>query len=210
MSYFIYKSQNIANIGGVFPKTSDDEFKLGLGVFEDYYLGEVTSIDSIVKIKEYFVYFLTDEEAEGFKLLNVNKILIDPSDVESKERDLNENELANKALAEKVILKLKLRNKIYNNVGDLEDLISDLSKRLDLLERLVMRTFFYTLKGESVPQPILDAYLPMVESYISSVDKELIVTRADLEDPNELFSKLIKRFTNISNLVKSEYLDKIK
>jgi len=209
MPYFIYKPQNIANIGGVFPKTNDDEFSLGLGVYKYYYLGSVVSTNLIHKIKDYFISFLTDDEAEGFKLLSVNDIPIDPSDIDSERRPLNETELANKALANKIMLKLELREKIYKDVGDIDDLIADMSKRIDLIERLVMRIFYFILNKQDVPQELLDAYLPMIANYITAVDSGQVKMRADLEDPQEVFNSLAVRYTTITNLVKTEYFDKI-
>lgn len=209
MFYFLYKFQNIANIGGVFPKTKDGEIELGLGVQDGYYLGKMISHESLNSIKNYFVCFIDDDTADGFKLVGITQIPIDPMNPHTEYRDLTTTELTKQALADKLLLKLKLRSHISLEVGDTDDLIADMSKRTDLIERLLLRVFYYTLQDIPIPQAIKDAYLPMVTNYINSVDNQTLRVRADLEDPQEVFNKLAIRTTKIADIVKEEYFDKL-
>lgn len=208
MAYFIYKASNIANLGGVLPKVDDAKFTLGQAYYEGYYLGSTPNPENVSEIKEYFVTFIDDETAEGFKLLGVTQLPVDPAQPESEMRPLTADETAKQQKAQKLIYKLQLRDKIYANVGDVGDIIADLSKRVDMLERLLMRTMYYILQNQAIPQTLIDNYLPVIQNYITAVDSGTLKLRADLEDPQVVYNKLHERFNTITNLVKTEYLDK--
>lgn len=107
-------------------------------------------------------------------------------------------------------IKYKTRSRIENEIGDNEDLIADLSKRITMLERLVIRMTneVMTNAPDMVPT-IIAMYKPMVDGYLYIQEQYNNVTNiADLEDPNELFQKLIERSIKLTNIVSSDYLDK--
>jgi len=108
-------------------------------------------------------------------------------------------------------IKLKTRSRIEDEIGDNEDLISDLSKRVTMLERLLIRMTDELIKNipEHVPN-IITAYKPLVDGYLyllSVYGDE--ATTADLEDPNELFIKLFDRNVDATKIVKFDYKAKM-
>jgi len=210
MPYFLYKPQNISNLGGVFPNPQPpEEFTLGITERRGYYLGYTDNPENIHKIKDYFVCWLDDDTAEGFKLLDVTQIPEDPSDPESAMRDLTDDELAKQKKAENLVLKLSFRHKLYSLSNlDLEDMFADLTKRVEMLERLCIRAFYYIFNGQDIPQELKDKYLPLIESAINAIDTEGIQLRVDYEDVSAIFDKIKERAATIDSLVKTEYLDK--
>ena len=108
------------------------------------------------------------------------------------------------------VLKLKARERINDEVGDIYDLISDVSKRLSLVERLLMYTVRDLLETSSEKIPFID------EVYRSSIEEYLYflsitghnIDIADLEDQTLLFRKLIDRTMQIKDIVNEEYLTK--
>jgi len=108
------------------------------------------------------------------------------------------------------LLKLKTRTRIDLEVGDNEDLIADLSKRITMLERLVIRLSkdLLTNTPDNIPT-INEMYSPMVDGYLqllSFYNNQANI--ADLEDPMALFQKLFDRSVKITEIVKNDYLDK--
>ena len=108
----------------------------------------------------------------------------------------------------KQMLKENTRKAINGSVGDIYDLIADLSKRVALIERLLLRVTPYVLKGKQIPDELKNMYLPMIEQYIQMVDNGMLVDRIDLEDTTKIFQELIQKNNKISEIVKKEYLDK--
>lgn len=99
---------------------------------------------------------------------------------------------------------------IEQNVGDDKDLVADLSKRLDILERGLVRLIAHVLGGTQMTEEYKSRYLNYAETLISLVESEAYVPRADLEDEEYLVAKLIERQNAIGQIVKTEYLDKLK
>ena len=208
--YFLYRPIRVGNMGGVLPTRYDkNTITLGLGEREGYYLGKTVDPASVEDIKEFFIRFITEEEARGFQLLGVNKIREEsPDNPEGTERDLTEEEQQAQNKAYNLILKLKLRSKINSRIGDTEEIIADLTKRIELLERLLLRVMYYQLSGQEIPEELKQSYLPLIQAYVQSVDNGNFKSRIDVEDVHEVFGRLTVRFNEITNIVKEEYLDK--
>jgi len=98
----------------------------------------------------------------------------------------------------------RARVRITEEVGDDKDLLADISKRLAMLERLAIRVLTPVMRGEVIPQPIIDAYLPLCEGLIAAVDSGQYIDRTDLEEPGSLFNKLLGRADHIGRIVQSE------
>jgi len=210
MVYFIYKALDIARLGGVLPNPKrlnlPDDVKLGLAKRDYFYLGCCENPEHLLPIKEYIVTFVDRDTAEGFTLLGMSRVPKDPTDPASELRDLTDEELKKQEKARKLLQKLKLRQKIYGSIEDLEDIVADLSKRIDLLERLHLTTLYYILKGEPLPDDLKKSFLSVAETYIKHVEKGRVRTRVDIEDPKKLLDKVMKRVTKITKLVEAELL----
>lgn len=107
------------------------------------------------------------------------------------------------------ILKLQLRSKIEEEIGDTEDVLADLFKRVSLIERLLMYAIndILTNSPESVPM-VNTHYKSFVLNYIGAIQSNQELNVADLEDPTELFQKLMERSVKTTKLVKENYTDK--
>lgn len=100
------------------------------------------------------------------------------------------------------------RARIDKEVGDLPDLLADVSKRLALNERLLMRLLSELLPTLAADSYVKSAYGDMIAQYIAMVDDGTIVDRVDYEDPNSLFSELTTKGKRIGNIVNEDYLSK--
>lgn len=128
--------------------------------------------------------------------------------IDQQENGLTQQQIDQRKKVVDWIYKLNTRNRIEVEVGDSYDLIADLSKRISMLERLVMRLAGEILSGTPMPEAYSTTYLQIVESYLYAVDNNLFVDRTDLEDSAELFNRLMARFGTITQIVKEEYFDR--
>lgn len=210
MPYFLYKPQNISNMGNTFPNYNEDSngIQLGLAFKRGYYLGYIDGPEKIKEMKNYFICFIDDEIAEGFKLLDVEKVVVEANGLQLKRRDLTDEEREKQEKAEKLLMKLELRDKINANIEDVEDIIADINKRIDLIERLVLTVCKYLLRNEQIPEDVSNVFLPFINRYFEMLDNNEFITRVDIEDATQLFEKLSSRITKITKLVQEEYLNK--
>jgi len=124
------------------------------------------------------------------------------------DEQLDEDELALKRLAENYKNKLRARYKIALQVGDIYDLIADLSKQINILTGLVVRMYSHLELDINYPEAIKENYDNFINYYRTAVDSGQYKDRADLENPTELVAKLMERNNFIADIVKTEYLDK--
>jgi len=102
----------------------------------------------------------------------------------------------------------RARVRIEKEVGDDKDLLADISKRLALTERLLMR-----LTGELLPTLAKDSYVKaayggMITQYLAGVDSGIIKDRVDFENTADVFNTLTQRTIKIGKIVDEEYLSK--
>jgi len=202
MPYFLYKPLDTQMLGGLIPHNAEG-VKFGIAEAYGYFLGHTENEQLIRPFQQYVICFIDDETAEGFQLLNATHIL---EDIDSA-RPLTNEELSKQRKAKLLIEKLNLRTQISAQIGDLADLVADLTKRVEFLERLLVRIMYYYLRNEDVPDSIKTQYLPFITEYLNLVDNGKFKTRFDIEQPQQLFDKLITRYTKLTNLVE-QYLQK--
>jgi len=207
--YFLYKPINLSNLGGVFPKTDDNIMTLGICEKDGYYLGKTIDPTSINVIVDYFVGFITETEAIGFKLLGLTQIEErDESDpMNFTIRDLTSDELTAQKAAERIMVKYKLRNHLAVKFSDIPDMLADANKKYELLERIFMEIGIYLIQGEAVPSTVQSKYLPLFQSYADKLSNDDITIRADIE-PNILtfYEDLLSKTNEMNNMVNSLYL----
>lgn len=90
-------------------------------------------------------------------------------------------------------------------IGDTLDLVADQAKRIDMLERLVMRLSHQILNGVNMDAITLATYQGLITDYITNVDASTLTTRSDLENPLDVYTKLKDRTNAISKIIKEEY-----
>jgi len=103
--------------------------------------------------------------------------------------------------------KLRTRERITSEVGDEWDLIADISKRLTMSERLITLLALELINNlpDQVPET-KNKYQALLEQYRMVLLNSQELDIADLENPIQLFSKLLDRSIKITNIVKEDYL----
>lgn len=107
-------------------------------------------------------------------------------------------------------IKYKTRSKIEHQVGDIYDLVADLSKRLTYSERLCIHMANELMNITDTPIPIVKSmYMPLVQAYLDLHNtNDNVSSMADLEDPYTLFQKLFTREVTLTTIVSEDYLTK--
>lgn len=153
--YFVYKTNHVTNIGGItpaLPKTGH----LGLALKRGWFLGVIDSseLDWFQSAKEFNINPCTELEAQGFMLLDVTQIYTStPGMPNYTVRELTAEELQLQQLGEAFIAKLKLRPRVAAFVGDQDDQMSDLAKRVALLERCLFMLYAVLQSTSPMPEP---------------------------------------------------------
>jgi len=206
--YFLYKHQNIATIGGVLPKTDDDKITLGICENDGYYLGSVEDPTNISDIKDYFVAFISEEQAEGFKILHATEIIENSDPDNMTTRELNETELANQAAATKMMVKYQLRDHLATEFSDIPDMLADANKKYELLERIFMEIGIYLIQNQSIPSEVTSKYLPYFQKYADRMIGNNISIRADIEpDPVQFYDDLLNKTDVMNDMVNNIYIN---
>jgi len=100
-------------------------------------------------------------------------------------------------------LKIRTRDVINKEIGDVFDLIADVSKRLTMNERLITLLAYEVINNSDIAPMVKERYQPLLEMYLKSPKKDL----SDLEDPMKLFNKLLQRGTAITDIVIDNYVN---
>lgn len=144
----------------------------------------------------------------------MNNLFVVPTDVKDGIDlvDIPDNQLSSEQLTKKYtvlnwIYKINARNRIEAEVGDTLDLIADLSKRVSLNERLLLRLSNEILNNNAIPDPIRSGYAQLCAEYVYAVDNNIFMDRTDLENPLDIFTTLMSRMGQITSIVKEEYFD---
>ena len=208
----------MANVNIIFKNT---QYRLGLGGTMPpnvhikgsngyYYHGE-TDPENLDNILRWEPLMISQEASDGFKFLDVIKVRKFPDDMDNDElRYLTVAEKVLKKAAEKVLKKLQTRSKISGEVGDVYDLIADLSQRVALVERLAASTanFLYTTSSikDEFSQEYKDLYGALANRYITKVEDGTDKDRIDLDTYSNTVEKLIAKNNKITEIV-TEYVN---
>jgi hypothetical protein len=124
-------------------------------------------------------------------------------------RELTEEEIANKAKAELFLIKLETRAKITANIGDNNDLIADINKRISILERITYQTLNYLYSQseliDDIPAELQNAYGSLLNNYVNMISTGDLKDVIDLEDINNVFDKILDRI-NKTSIICKEYI----
>jgi hypothetical protein len=108
------------------------------------------------------------------------------------------------------LLKMACRLRIDAEVGDVYDLVADLSKRVALQERMLMMFAQKLIDGEAIPgSAVALNYKPFVDQYNAATQSGAIEDRIDVEPDGRpaIFTTLLGRYDRIAKIVKSFYFD---
>lgn len=105
--------------------------------------------------------------------------------------------------------KFRVRELINDQVGDTYDIMADLARKITMTERLCVSLAEELFINNITPDTklkysgLIEAYKQYLIAYNGKMDV------ADLDDPVEVFNKLLNRSISITNLVESEYKNKL-
>lgn len=212
--YFKITKQAIMN--GQDTATADDIYEK-IKLLEEK-LSNVTMILSEgipkdVTYKDSYKIDKTDVIIDAWKeYIRLNPDIVDADIVDGLENyntpdiDLNQTQIDNKDKVKKWIKKLKARNRIEMEVGDIYDLHSDLSKRVAIIERLAMRHFLDYINEYTLIPEMKAGYTQITKPQIEAVDAGVVLDRADLLDTAEMISTLSQRRGKIKDIVNDEMI----
>jgi hypothetical protein len=105
--------------------------------------------------------------------------------------------------------KLRAREMVDLQIGDVYDLLSDISKRVTMNERLIIFLVNELIGSGHIPntEAAYGGLVQLYKHYLAQNGGTL--ETADLEDPGELFVKLMSRSIAIKDIIKTEYRDKL-
>jgi len=197
--YFIYTQNNIPLVGGVTPQGVE----IGLGNYKNIYSGKADDALLLLSISEFNPITTTKDAALGLSLIGVTSMPVNDLTASTKTRKLTPLELTQQTAATKLVRKLRVRYEIRSQIGDSGDLIADISKRVALLERMVMHYMDSVLNTTPIPPAVLAEYKIIIANYIADVKTGVIKDSIDLESKVSLVTKLAKRYTDIANIITS-------
>jgi hypothetical protein len=193
--WFIYKLIQ-SNQGKMMPPPPgghlpECKVELGLKEFNGWYLGNCDDLLYIDDILEYQPAIITESQAQGFLLLGITQLFAENGNPMNPEyRDLTEEELALQSEAKKMEDMFNLRYDITQAVGDYGNIISDLNRKVSLLERIV-----FTFILNPTDTKLQETYIPMIQEYFSKLSDSTFKDSIDFEAHPELFNKLKTRDT---------------
>lgn len=166
--------------------------------------------DGYYKDKTEYTIKLWKEIINSEKLIVPEYIRLGLPLIDEPDEALTEIEITLKTQVLNYIYKLNARYRIEQEVGDTQDLIADLSKRLALLERMLLRLFLDRANLYPLSDDILTRYGQYALPLIQTADDNIPIDRIDLEENEvEMISKLTQKNQQIMNIVDVEYLSKI-
>ena len=106
--------------------------------------------------------------------------------------------------------KQTVRNKVSRDVGDVYDLVADQAKMIEFLLMLTCRMADSYLGGVEIPSDVKAVYLSRVQAILNAVDADQVLLRTQLEDSDIMAQRLLFKQDAINQIVKQDYLDKLK
>ncbi len=200
-TYFVYKANRITGIGGVVPKSTAST-DLGIGSKREWYLGKTTDPSFLNSIREHNPVVVSLTTASGFSFIDVAEMTEYDGEGGITTRAYTAYEQSLKDTAEKFMDKLEIRAKIESEVGDIYDLVADLSKRLALIERAVV----YVMKNILDSDPIPTKYQDLADTMATLFATDPVTDPVDIcgIDENDLVSHLGDKIRKISQILDDE------
>lgn len=199
-TYFMFKTLRIKDVGGLMPPNVNIKGSLG-----EWYYGSVTDKDILWDIREYYPMVINENCFNGLAFHGITQVPNDPADPESELRDLTTEELALQTEANKMLKKFNIRSSIESEVGDVYDLLADMSKQISLLEKVTYETINDLFNSGSVTQETINKYTAMVTSNVTNINDTTKKDTTDLEITSDIIDKTATRKNNVYNIKKSEY-----
>lgn len=199
-TYLMFKTLRVKDIGGMMPPNVNIRGSLG-----EWYYGKITDKGILWDIREYYPMVIDEDTYNGLQYHGITQVAEDSTSGEIVMRDLNEEELALQVIADKTLKKLNIRASVESEVGDIYDLIADMSKQISLLEKVVYESINDLFTSDVVSQSVKDKYSSMVSSNVTNINDVNKKDTSDLETASNIISKTATRKNTIYNIKKTEY-----
>jgi len=182
-SFTIYKEEGPLGTTKTLINTEDSDFEL---------LGEVNGVSYA---------YLPDNITPPQQYNDINFQSTEPTD-----EVLKQLKLQRFAKTKKIIL----QDKITDEVGDVYDMMADCMKLIEFNIMLTSRLaadYFGTspLEGDTRTE-----YANRNQSFLDQVGSGNILLRGDIENVDLMFERLMLRYSNIQNIVDTEYISELK
>lgn len=211
--YFRWKRIYINGVGGVGANIPNLDITTvtNIGEYKNWVIAYTENLEDFKLLSEFDPVLITEGVAKGLPLIGKTQIFerIGLTPIEGSWRDLTEQELSWQKEAQDYVYKMDARDNINKDVGDIQDLIADLSKRVDLIERGLCYLILKTKSENPLIDPDRDIrYETYANIVISGSDSGQYITRADLENEEELVQTLMMRQITIAGIIQ-DYKTKV-
>lgn len=169
-----------------------------------YYLGEIEAAN-IQEITKWEPMPVPDQVASGWNLIGKTQVTENDAQENITTRDLTAQEQEDKKVAERALNKITTRSEIQGEVGDIYDLLADLSKRISLIERVTLSSLHWVYNSSSIsseiPQDLIDWYKPFLDQYKNDVVNGDLMDRVDIQDITTMYDNIKNRINTITDHV---------
>lgn len=172
--WFVYKPVQSSFAGSAMP-LAPTTGALGLGSYLGWYVGWVDSAESGVylnRIKEFNPLPLTESAAAGIPLLAAVANPTEP-------RTYTPTELQHISDAKDVITKILVRPTVQCLVGDVDDQMADMAKRVAIIERCVIFMYAKEARGAALPDLWKNLMDRFYDDYVAGRIKDPVDVRPD-------------------------------
>lgn len=206
--YFLYTTIRLGNVGGVLPSIDNPAVTLGLGEYNGLYLGKTTDPVVTNEFSEYFVSFITAQQAMGLPLMDVTEISeMNEVTGEITTRVFTTVETEAKVAAVKLMYKFALRPHLAKDFSDIPDMVADINKKYEIIERIFMEIGSYLMTDTPVPAALKTKYAPYFTKYQDRMLTNDITIRADIEPDSVIFyDNLLDKSNRMNDMVNALYL----
>ena len=221
MFYFIYKPIYTGSGHTGLPTITG--ITGGQGIYKNWELGTADDYNKLWLVREFNPRLVTESVWNGLPLIGLTQVVDSQT---SELRDLTVDETTAQTDAYNWELKENLRFLLEMSVGDGLDQLANTDRQLHLITGMIIRMYrSLRLLSEKlvtagvateeeidaiIPLDIKAGYSDYADNYSAMVDAGIYKDRTDIEDPAIMIPKLMECSMIIQNLVKTEYLDKLR
>lgn len=108
-----------------------------------------------------------------------------------------------------ILKRNELRTSIDTDVGDVQDLLADCMKLIEMNIMLTSRLAADYFGTTVLDKATKDLYAQRNQTFLDSVDNGHLLIRGAIEDVTEMQSRLMTRYSKINHLVKDKYIDEL-
>jgi len=107
------------------------------------------------------------------------------------------------------VKKQLLRESLENEIGDTHDMIADCMKLIEFNIMLTSRLAADYFGTEPMSETTKSTYGQRNQQFLDGVDSGAIKLRGDLDDINDMFQRLMVRYTRTQELINEKYIQEL-